>query len=255
MKASALSSICLLLAACSQNPGFNTSRANDAYAELSPSQIYVRKGVQYMEAGNYEVALHDLEHAIALDRKNGEAYNALAVLHQKLDNPAAAQGSFEKVLSMDPENHGARNNYGRLLCGQGKYNEAMEQFQKVIASRLYNYPWIPLTNAGLCARGAGHAADAEQYLRRALEVNPQFGPALLELARISRDTGQFMSARAFVQRYHGAEPPSAESLWLAVEVERDLGETDLAREYAMNLANRFPDSKEAALARRQVLGH
>jgi len=222
---------------------------------LSPSQVYVQKGVQYMEAGNYEIALRDLEHAASLDRNNPEAYNALAVLQQRLDNPAAAQVNFEKAVSIEPDNFSVRNNFGRFLCGQGKYNEAMDQFQRVIASRLYNYPWIPLTNAGLCARGAGHDADAEQYLRRALELQPRFAPALLEMAKLSRETRQFMSARAFLQRLHEIQPPSPESLWLAVEVELAMGESDLAQEYAGRLVQRFPDSKEAVLARRQVLGN
>ena len=238
------------LAACSWSSEENP-RPNDPYAELGASQVFTEKGVRYMEGGHYEIALKDLKRAVELDGDNSEAYNALAVLYQRVDDPVQAEANFRKALSVKPDNFGASNNYGRFLCSQGRYPEAFGQFQQVIGNKLYSQPWIPLTNAGVCARSAGRMADAERYLREALEVNPDFPPALLEMARLSRLNGQLMSARAFLQRYFAAAGPGPEPLALGIDIETALGNSEVAREYANTLRTRFPESREAAQARRR----
>lgn len=227
-----------LLAACS-----GTSKKKDPN-EPSISEIYMRKGIQYMENGMPDVALQDLKHSVELDPKNGEAHGALAVLYQRLDQPADADAEFKKALELTNNDVGTANNYGRFLCEQGQYDKAMAEFQKVITAKLYPSPWVPLTNAGLCARNTGRSSDAEGYLRDALKANPQFAPALLEMAKLSLQTGQFMNARAFVQRLESAAPPSAEILLLGVQVEQALGNEEAAQDYRAKLRAQFPDDRE-----------
>lgn len=252
----------LLIGACASKPETITRieqpepaerdhRANDPYGQLTASEVYVQKGVRYMEAGNYEQALRDMQRAVDLDDDNSDAYNALAVLYQRLDRPDDAQENFRRALRIKSENYGARNNFGRFLCAQGKYNEGMEQFRSVIGSKLYEQQWMPLTNAGVCAHSAGRNAEAEQFLRQALSLNPGFPPALFELAKLSLETGQAMSARGFLERYHAAIGPTSESLMLGVDIERALGNSQGAESYARTLNQSFPDSVEAAQARRR----
>ncbi len=240
-------------AACSYlSPSQEHPRPNDPYSELSASQVFVEKGVRYMENGHYDVALRDLQRAVELDDGNSEAHNALGVLYQRVDDFDKADASFRKALSVKPDNYGARNNYGRFLCSLHKYAEAFDEFEKVIGNKLYNQPWIPLTNAGVCARSAGKMADAERYLRQALDAQPNFPPALLEMARLSRETGQYLSARAFLQRYFSVVEPTPEALLLGIEIETALGNGETAEEYRATLRDRFPVSKEAVQARRRL---
>lgn len=244
----------LTLSACTTittGPEVKPSRSGP-FAALSSSQIYVEKGIKYMDAGSYDVALSDFKRAAELDANNTEAYNALGVLYQRLGDLEKSETSFKKALSVQTDNFGARNNYGRLLCERGKYADAFEQFDKVINTKLYNQPWIPLTNAGVCAHGAGKRAEAENYLRKALEAEPGFPPALLEMAKLSHETGQQMSARAFLQRYLDAAQPTPEALMLGIEIESRLGNDEGVQDYAKTLRAQFPDSKEAVLARRRL---
>lgn len=218
--------------------------------EPSLSDIYVQKGVQYMENGQLDVALKDLQRAIDLDQQNSEAHNAIAVLYEKLDRSGEAEAHFKRALSADPGNSSALNNYGRFLCAQGQYERAMTNFRQVIDSKLYKLPWVAMTNAGLCAHSTGKKDEAEEYLRKALEVNPTFPPALQEMAKLSLETGQYLSARAFLQRYEAAAGSNAESLWIGVQTEHALGNRQAEAEYLNALRSRFPDSREAMQARR-----
>ncbi len=86
---------------------------------------------------------------------------------------------------------------------------------------------------------------AEEYFRKALELDPKAAGALLELAELSHTQGNAMQARAFLQRYHAEAAYSPKSLWLGIAVEESLGDERLSREYARLLLSRFADSKEA----------
>jgi type IV pilus assembly protein PilF len=214
--------------------------------ERSPSEIYVLKGLQYMELGRLDIAQHDLKHALELDSHSAEAHNAMGVLYERLQQPAEAEAEFKRALSLDENHIGAGTNYGRILCSQGKYAEAMQHFQKAIDSKLYPSPWLALTNAGLCAKTQGKTADAESLLRKALDSNPSFAPALLQMAKLSLEARNFMSARAFLQRFDAVADFSAESLALGAQIEQGLGNAKDAGDYRKKLLRFFPDSPEAS---------
>ncbi len=245
----------LLGSACSSLPP-DEDVETTATEPLSPeqaSQIYVEKGVQYMAAGRYEIALQDMQRGVELDDENSEAYNALGVLYQELGDPAQADSHFRQALNLKPDNFGARNNYGRFLCSRRRVDEAFEQFAMVINTKLYGQPWIPLTNAGVCARSIGRRPQAESYLRRALEAEPRFPPALLEMAKLSRETGQSMVARGFLERYLIANGPTPEALMLGIEIEMGLGNQPAAAQYLQTLRDRFPDAPEVMRVRQKPL--
>jgi len=241
--------LCQALAAC-------TGGLSKDPNERSATELYVLKGVQYMEAGRLDIAQRDLQHAIDLDDHNVEAHNAMGVLKERLGQPAEAEEQFQRALSLDSANADAAINYGRVLCAQGKYEQAMKHFHVAIDSKLYNTPWVALTNAGICAGTQGQAAEAEGYLRRALDANPNFAPALLEMARLSQDNGNNLSARAFLQRFESAaSEPSADSLALGIQIEQAMGNAREANAYLKKLQRLFPDSKQAVAYRKLRSAH
>ena len=104
----------MALLACSDDP------PKDADMR-STTELYVLKGVKYMESGRLDVAQQDLERAVELDDKNAEAHNALGVLFERLNRPEDAEKEYKRVLALDEDNYAAMNNFGRLECSQGKY--------------------------------------------------------------------------------------------------------------------------------------
>jgi type IV pilus assembly protein PilF len=109
-------------------------------------------------------------------------------------------------------------------------------------------------NAGTCAKGA-NLDRAERYLRAALAVDPQFRPALLQMADVAFTRGIFLQARAFIERYLTAGPATPDALWLGYRIERAGGGAAAAATYASRLQAEFPESEETGrLLQGQVTG-
>jgi type IV pilus assembly protein PilF len=237
----------LLLAACSHKEVRDNSDATGvlgAIPKQSPADIYVAMAAEYYRRGQLETSLQRAKHAIEVDPNNGRAYYMLALLYQKLGENGLAQQNYEAAARLEPKNPNIRNAWGVFYCSQNKEAEAQEEFQAALANPLYPTPEVALTNAATCARAAGKTDKAETYLRGALAKNPQFPPALVELADLEYRRGQYKAAKVLLDRYFEVAPPAPRALLLGVLVERKLGSPKRAATYAELLRKRFPESPE-----------
>ena len=93
-------------------------------------------------------------------------------------------------------------------------------------------------------------AAAESLFREALERRSTYGEALLQLCLLKYQQEDFMSARAFLQRFMSSSKSTAGVLFLASEIEGKLGNDRGRTEFVNKLLREFPQSAEA----RKVLG-
>lgn len=199
----------------------------------------------YMQRKQYEVALDHVAKALALAPNDPTANNVMAVLQWNMKNYDEASKYFKKTLKVQPKNAEARNNYGAFLCELGDINEAVKQFDIALSDPQYPTPAQANLNAGMCLMKKPAPREAEPYLREALRLNPKMPDALLQMARISYDSGRTFSARGFLQRYFEVAQDTPQSLLLAVKVESALGAKDAEASYAIRLKGKFPSSPEA----------
>ena len=66
------------------------------------------------------------------------------------------------------------------------------------------------------------------------------------MAKLSLESGQYLSARGYIERNLQSAADTPEALLLAVKIERALRNKDAEASYALRLRNMFPDSPEAA---------
>lgn len=205
------------------------------------SNINVELGITYMKEGKYDTAMDRLQKAIRQNPGNPLAYSSLALLQMRLEQQDDAEKNFNKAITLAPTNSSIKNNYGTFLCQQKRYPEAQEQFLEATKNPLYKTPEHAYLNAGKCT---ADKALAEKYFRAALRRNPTLSGALLEMARLSLELKRYLSARAYLQRYHAEREPDAASLWASVQVEKQLGDKTTMHKHALLLQRKFPDSEE-----------
>jgi type IV pilus assembly protein PilF len=207
-------------------------------------------GLEYMNRGQYEVALGKLKKAIKADPGYAPAQTVIAVLYETIGEQELAGRHYKKAYEAAPNDGDVNNNYGVYLCKTGKEDEAIEHFLKAMDDPFYSTPAIALTNAGSCAIRQGKFVEADEYLRSALKIEPDLPDALMNMARLSFEQRNYLSARAFMQRYETSARHVAETLLLAYRIEMASGNSRAANKYKLVLESNFPDSEETTEVRR-----
>lgn len=239
--------VCVVIAVMLAGCASSAERKRDKERALEGAAAYTQLGVEYLREGRYELSLTKLQQALELDPGYAKAHGAIAILYEKVGDKELAEKHYKKALHLEPDDSGAQNNYGQFLCFQERYKEANEQFMKAASNPFYASATVPLTNAGLCAKRIPDAKQAEEYFRQALERDPKFAPALLQMAIATFEEGRFLSARAYLERFQQVTEHNPDSLWLAVRTEFALKDRVASGRYAVMLKETFPKSEQAIL--------
>lgn len=201
-------------------------------------------GVEYMNQGQNDRALQKLEKALQQDPNLGAAHAAIAILYTRLDEFELADKHYRRAAFLEPNNSTFNNNYGAFLCADNQVDKAVKYFQKVLDDPAYSAPEDVLTNMGMCLRRKPDLAGAEANFRKALERNPRYPKALSQMAMVSYQQGDFLQARAFLQRYESVTRPTRDMLVLGMRLEKRLGNDEASAAYARRLRNTYPGSRE-----------
>ena len=239
------------LTACTGTSSRNLRSSSGTIDEAVYANINL--GVQYMNQGNYEQALDKLERARRIDPGYHQTYNMLGLLYQQLGENDLAESSFRRAMSLNGNDPATLNNYGQFLYTRKEYKKAEELFLKAAAHPLYETPEVAYFNAGRCAMTGNDKVKAEDYFRRALDKNPTMPESLLMMADLSLQKENYLSGRAYIQRYTEVTKHTPRSLWLGIQIEQGLNNQNAVSSYALLLRNNFPDSREADLLRQAGL--
>ncbi|MDD5214082.1 MAG: type IV pilus biogenesis/stability protein PilW [Methylococcales bacterium] len=213
--------------------------------ESDAADIYLQLGVRYLNLNKLEIARENLQHAIRLDSKNAQAFNALAFLDEKLGKMDEARSHYQTAISLTPEDLGVRNNYGRFLCEEGETQKGIELLTATTNDRLNERPWLAMTNLGRCYMKLAQYGEAQTYFEQALQLNENYAPALLEMQKVHYQQGNFSAAKVYLQRYAQQSEQTPESLLIAAQIEGASGNLGMAKHYETLLLTKFPLSTEA----------
>jgi type IV pilus assembly protein PilF len=208
------------------------------------ARIHTELAGSYYQRGNLGVALSEARIAIAADSSYAPAYNLLGLVYGDLRETSLAEEAFERSLKINPNDPDANHNYAWFLCENKREEESIRYFLMAVRYPLYTTPQKSYTMAATCALRKGNEKDAYEYLERALRLDQNYYPALINLAQLKYRRGELDSARVLVGRYNKLAEPTSESLWLALRIERRLGDVSASTSYANQLRRRFPGSKE-----------
>lgn len=199
----------------------------------------------YFERNQMGIALSETDLAIRADRNYAPAYSMRGLIHMALHEDKEAEEAFQRGLHLDATDSEAHNNYGWFLCQRGREADSIGHFIAAVKNPLYATPERGYLNAGLCSQKAGKTADAEDYLQRALSLQPGLPQAVLALAEIRYAGGDYTAAKRYFTAFaQQVEMMTAAQLWLAVRIERKLGDRNAEASYGLQLRKNYPDAAE-----------
>ncbi len=203
-------------------------------------------GAGYLRQGRLDLAVERLQRAIKQNPRLADAHSYLAIAYDQLGMLDEAEMHYKRATQLEPSNSGAANTYAVFLCRQNRWPDAEPFFKRATENPTYSTPEVAFANAGVCARNAGDTDKAADYFRSSLVRNPTFPDALQNMMELSYDSGNFMQARAFVQRYLDSQMPTASVLLMCVNIEKELKNRDGVDRCSSQLRSGFQGSAELA---------
>lgn len=237
-----------LLAGCASSSGGGSQNPQVQSRAHASAKVHTELAGAYYERMQMGVALGEIDQALLADRNYAPAYNVRGLIHMALREDKEAEDDFQQSLRLDKADSETHNNYGWFLCQRGREKESIAHFMAALKNPLYETPERAYLNAGLCSKKAGNNQDAEEFLQRALQVQPGLPQALLAMAELSFANGDYIAAKKYFASFADkTDNLTAEQLWLAVRIERKAGDRNSEASYAVQLRKRFPDAGETRL--------
>ncbi len=241
----------MLLAGCVSQSTVEIKPAEQAgnSGPAQRAQIHSERAGEYYRLGNYAVALEAAQQAVAVMPGHAQAHNMLGIIYMQLREDGKAAASFEQAIKLAPNDPEILNNYGWFVCQRQNAAQSLQYFTAAIRTPLYTTPERAMYNAGICARKAGDIKVAELQLRAAIQREPLYGPALVELADILLGIGKIKEAEAMIARHMAVvQQPSADALLAGVRIARASGDRASEISYVQQLRRRFPDAPQTVAA-------
>jgi type IV pilus assembly protein PilF len=230
--------LALFLGGCTSNN--NVSKPQPERA----AEINLEIGIEHLRKGNLQQAKDKIDRAVEQNPRYGRAHLVAGMLYNRLGDQSTAESHYERAISLEPKNPEFKNNYAVYLCQQKKYEKGQKIALEAAADPLYKTPEVAYLNAGNCALSGGNMKVAEDNFRKSLTVKPRFGEALFQMADLEYRQTEYMSARAFLERYLEVGRTSPATLWLGVRIERGLGNNAQAQHYAQRLKTEYPSATQ-----------
>ena len=182
-------------------------------ARISMSQNYFEDAIPLLESGLQSAPRRpDLLAAL------GESYFMAGKVEKAIEE-------FNKLIEVE----GSARSYaflGLSYRNLGRFDEAKQQFEQGLKLDPKNS--LCLFNLGFIAERQGDAAAAEGYLQKAVQANPDFADALLELANLRIAAKKLQDAEELLRRYVKISRNPGTGYYKLAMVERSLHETAAA---------------------------
>ncbi len=217
--------------------------AADAYREalrLQPHLAEARAnlGAVLLYAGDLNAAKASFEETLTL-KPSPEALWNLALVCEKLGQPAEAELVYSQLAEIRPESAEVWFRLGTLRFTQGDLSRALENFR---AAAIAKPDWPePVVNAAICNRRLGHSSEACATFEDALVLSAGNVTALAGLAAVHAELGQARAAYAAYSRLRAiATPDPALAFNVGLVLQRS-GDAPAAAECFRDALNGRPD--------------
>lgn len=246
-RGSVVALVAALLFSCTLTACISTTTGGFA-TKASPEKALeqrVQLARQYIGEGNWEDAKRNLKMAQKIDADNADVHEAFALVYQSTGEYELAEDNFKTAIRLDRNCSRCRNNYAAYLYSRGEFDKAVDQLESVVEDTLYEARPRAFLNLGLARLKTQDTAGAQEAFERVLAMERLNRLALLELATLRYEAGDFVDANQYYQTYKLAvRQQSARGLWLGIRLAREANDRDAEASYGLALSNLYPGSQE-----------
>ncbi|KIH86771.1 mitochondrial precursor protein import receptor tom70 [Sporothrix brasiliensis 5110] len=167
--------------------------------------IYYHRAQLHFIKSEFGEAAKDYQKSIDLDRDFIFSHIQLGVTQYKLGSIASSMATFrrcEKNFTKVPDVY---NYHGELLLDQGRYQDAIEKFDKAIEMEKETKPMnmnvLPLINKSLAVfQWKQDFSEAEKLCSKALIIDPECDIAVATMAQLLLQQGKVTDALTYFER-------------------------------------------------------
>jgi serine/threonine-protein kinase len=166
---------------------------------LAPSLAspHVTLGALYARTSQNDLASHELDEALRLDRFNASAYGALADLYARQGRTEQVEPTLQKAVSLAPDDWSLVQQLGEYYLDSGKWEQAGIQYRR--AAELAPDNPRAHNNLGLVYRGLDRLDDSAAAFRAAIAIEPTF-LRFRNLGMVLAEAGKYSEAVPMLER-------------------------------------------------------
>lgn len=232
-----------------------TSPSKSSSYKKKEAEASKRLGEAYITAGNYTLALQELLKAEALYPNDHTLQYDLGLVYMTIGKYDTSIDHLETAVRIKPDYAPAHNALGTAYAKQKNWDAAIRQYKKALKNLVYGTPYIAMANLGKIYYIKKEYLLSETYYRKALEVRPKYGFALLGLATTYMAMGREPEAIAELDKVVTLGPGSDsafEAHFLLGKAYQRMGADKKALEEFNKVIQIRPQSTLAAEARREM---
>lgn len=167
--------------------------------------IYYHRAQLHFIKQEFTEASKDYQKSIDLDKDFIFSHIQLGVTQYKMGSLASSMATFRRCKKNFEKTPDVYNYYGELLLDQGKFQEAVEQFDAAIEMEKQTKPTsmnvLPLINKSLAMFQWKHDfAEAEKLCKKALIIDPECDIAVATMAQLLLQQGKVTDALTYFER-------------------------------------------------------
>ncbi len=176
------------------------------------SDAHYYLGMAYAKLGSEKLAVESWERAVLLDPANARARYRLASFYEAHDQSDKAVGAYAGVIQWaDPESDlfkSSVRNLRYLIATQHAKRNELDQALLLFRGLADDYPDDALLaySAGVAYMLKGQMKDARDMYERAIQIDPGYVNAYLNLATVDESEGKLDAAIANLKHIIGIEP-------------------------------------------------
>ena len=164
-------------------------------------------GALYVSLGDSEKAKIYYKKAIIVDPLYAEAHNNLGLIFARSQDFQKAKSFFKKAIEINPKYCNALTNLGVVLVDLKEHQNAESCFEKAIESDRNN-PTAYFCLANLIKEKDGQFEKAKKYFEKAIEINPKYLEAEVNLGALFYNAGDNEKALTHYKKAIEIDPNS-----------------------------------------------